>query len=70
MDLQSERPPNLFKDKKPVPQRIRWSSIAHYARHHGINVDELKRYIWRCDDEMIAVAAGGSEPEPEQEPGK
>lgn len=56
MDLQSERPPSLFKDKKSVPQRIPWSAIANYCTHHGLNVDELKRYVWTLDDEMIEVA--------------
>lgn len=61
-DLQHERPPNLYdKENNPIRQRIPWSSIARYARYHGMNVDELKRVVWACDSEFI----GDLSPEPE-----
>lgn len=53
VDLQTERPPALYSDQKPVPQRIPWSAIANYARHHGLNVDELKQAVWAMDDIVI-----------------
>jgi hypothetical protein len=53
--LQHDRPPALFVDGKPKPQRIPWTRIAHYARFHGLNVDELKRVIWALDDEIAGA---------------
>jgi hypothetical protein len=49
-DLQHDRPPPSFSG---TIRRIPWSAIAGYARHHGMNVDELKRYVWRLDSELI-----------------
>jgi len=52
--LQHERAPPLFnKAGKAIHQRIPWSAIAAYARHHGLDVDELKRIIWACDSEFL-----------------
>ena len=48
-DLQHERPLAMTGGIRRIP----WSAIAHYARHHDINVDELKRYIWALDTEFI-----------------
>lgn len=49
-DLQHDRPdPGLNGGMR----RITWSAIANYARHHGMNVDELKRFIWALDTEFI-----------------
>jgi hypothetical protein len=48
-DLQHERPAT-FGGKT---RRIGWSSIANYAKHHGLNVDELKRFIWALDSEFL-----------------
>jgi len=67
MDLQTERPPSLFKDKKAIIQRIPWSAIANYCRHHGLNVDEMKRYVWQFDDEMIQA---NTAPDKHEEPPK
>ncbi len=48
-DLQHERPLAMTGGLRRIP----WSAIAHYARHHSINVDELKRFIWALDTEFI-----------------
>lgn len=48
-DLQHERPPTFSGNAR----RIGWSSIAQYAKHHGLNVDELKRFIWALDSEFL-----------------
>jgi len=48
-DLQHERPASFGKGAR----RISWSSIARYAQYHGLNVDELKRYIWALDSEFL-----------------
>lgn len=67
-DLQHDRPAPSFSGKL---HRIPWSAIAAYARHHDLNVDELKRYVWRLDTEMIeskpveSEAPEADEPEPE-----
>lgn len=61
-DLQHERPPALYVDGKPKPQRIPWTAIAAYARHHRLNVDELKRVIWAMDEEIISGAPPPAEP--------
>lgn len=62
-DLQDERPAARYVDKKPVIQRIPWTAIARYADHHGLNVDELKLFVWAMDKEIIA----GHVPETETE---
>ena len=58
-DLQHDRPDAGFGGGM---RRISWHSIAAYARHHGLNVDELKRFIWALDTEFIASKVA---PEPE-----
>lgn len=60
-DLQHERPQSIMGGS---PHRITWSSIANYARHHSLNVDEMKRVIWALDSEFI----GGVTPAPETPP--
>lgn len=73
MDLQTERPPSLFKDKKTIPQRIPWSAIANYCQYHDLDVDELKRYVWALDAEMIDVMTAPESheetPPPKPKPG-
>ena len=60
-DLQHERPPAM--PGRPS-NRIPWSAIARYSTHHGLNVDELKRYIWALDSEFINSKPVPSDPEP------
>lgn len=49
-DLQHDRPDSGFGGKL---RRISWASIAKYAEHHHLNVDDLKRFIWALDSEFI-----------------
>lgn len=58
-DLQHERP--LHPTGKMM--RIPWSAIANYCQHHGLNVDEMKRYIWALDSEFLTTKM----PAPQQE---
>ena len=60
-DLQHERPMSYGS----TPCRITWASIAGYARHHGLNVDELKRFIWALDSEFIGSKVA---PDPDADP--
>jgi len=65
-DLQHDRPPSGMDGKV---RRIPWSAIAGYARHHDINVDELKRYVWALDTELIESKSVDSDaPEPDPQP--
>ena len=65
-DLQHDRPASGMGGKT---RRIPWSAIAAYARHHGLNVDELKRYVWALDSELIEAKPIDSDaPEPDPKP--
>jgi hypothetical protein len=49
-DLQHDRPDPGFRGGM---RRIPWGAIARYASHYGLNVDELKRFIWALDSEFL-----------------
>lgn len=64
-DLQHDRPESVMGGKV---RRIPWATIAAYASHHGLNVDELKRYIWALDSELIGAAPNQEGQTEDEEP--
>ena len=61
-DLQHDRPDSGFSGGM---RGIPWAAIARYATHYGLNVDELKRFIWALDSEFITATK-----KPEETPEK